>query len=1333
MTRDDDHGKQLSQIIADYLQAVEAGQEPDRDKLLADHPEVAEELREFLSTHDQMHEAAGPPSPPQEDATIPPRPSLEDQTLAPDTTSGNATLGTKVRYFGDYELLDEIARGGMGVVYKARQTSLNRIVALKMILAGQLAGEEDVQRFHAEAEAAANLDHPGIVPIYEIGEHEGQHYFSMGFVEGESLANIIKERPLPPRVAVEYLKKIADAMAFAHERGVIHRDLKPANVLVDLNNEPKVTDFGLAKKLDGDSDLTATGQILGTPSYMPPEQAAGKMEEVTETADIYSLGAILYALITGRPPFQAASHLDTLLQVIEREPVAPRMLDPSLSKDLETICLKALAKEPDRRYGSASELSDDLGRYLNHEPIVARRVGPLEKAWLWRRRNPRAALGLCAAVVLLVIGGFAAREWRGRLQAAALLDNLIQASVDDVPDVTARLQPYLRWAKPRLNALSASEAASDVERRRQLHARIGLTNSDAEQHDALREALLDVSFDLEYLQVIGDALTAANANFTSDLWERMRDPRAPAEVRFRVGLVLCRYAPGRAEEDEAPWTKEDGQFLIAQYLDTNPEFHPVIRESLSLNANVLTQPLADVFLDAQLTKLQREAAAKAVVDLFPENVTKDDFDRLQPLLLLGTGEQFQILYPLVSKNAALDQDMLDLVREPPAETLGSVERVQYGKQRATAAITLLRKGWNRAELLKVLEVDDDPEAMTQFIHRCKARGVTVAELLELWDLPEAPKLLQRHALPVKDRKALDSQLFGLLLALGEYSWAQIPTDRQEQLRSQVADLFRDDKSSGVHAAAGWLLRRWGAEDSACADLAKQLDERQVEVRAGWEWHTVKLEIDVAGAFGLPRKQAFYQTYVQFESSEHQFGSPRDEPEREDNEVEHRRLVGGFWMLDREITRGEAEASSIFINITKWSPTSSHAMLAPTWYDGVRFSRWLSAELGYADSQAYAAESDLPEAEYRRDEEDETGVYNWPLDLLASGFRLPTEHEWGAGCRGGLRTAFSFGSDELLLKHYGWFEENSDQAAHVARELRPTLRGLFDMHGNAYEWCHDWYGAYAGTSSETGPESGPYRVLRGGGWGSAPRLCRSADRNRAAPSIRLSGNGFRVLRSSVKPSPAEQNKNKSRRRSREWRPGAERGFSRPRRGRNEGVAARSAEHLPGEARSRAKSGQNIHWNCTLDLDGEASSALKPWLCISVKFPARGCPESEAALNRFLNTHRVLSVDRRWVEQDENSYWAICVDYLDSTPPDKSKQSAATTSTRVDYREVLSPEEFSLYSSLREWRKDVASKEGVPVYQVFTNDQLAQVVKKGVNTKAALAQINGLGETPTAWGS
>lgn len=251
MTGDQDpHSQKLDRIIAAYLQAVETGNAPSREQLLAEYPELAAQLKEFFTQHEAMHRAATrSPDGVRDDATIPPSAQPpEEATLAPNSTD-TLEVGTRVRYFGDYELLEEIARGGMGVVYRARQVSLNRIVALKMILAGQLASDEDVQRFHAEAEAAANLDHPGIVPVFEVGVHAGQHYFSMGYVEGSSLADRIVDGPLPPREAAQLTKKVAKAVAYAHQHGVIHRDLKPANVLLDQNGQPRVTDFGLAKRV----------------------------------------------------------------------------------------------------------------------------------------------------------------------------------------------------------------------------------------------------------------------------------------------------------------------------------------------------------------------------------------------------------------------------------------------------------------------------------------------------------------------------------------------------------------------------------------------------------------------------------------------------------------------------------------------------------------------------------------------------------------------------------------------------------------------------------------------------------------------------------------------------------------------------------------------------------------------------------------------------------------------------------------------------------------------------------------------------------------------------
>jgi serine/threonine-protein kinase len=331
--------------------------------------------------------------------------ALETPTVPPDAAVATASLPPRrglPRSFGDYLLLKEIARGGMGVVYKARQISLNRIVALKLILAGHLASKEVVLRFYAEAEAAANLDHPGIVPVFEVGEVEDCHYFSMGFVDGVSLAEQIQRGPAPPRRAAELLATIAEAVHFAHEHAVIHRDLKPANILLDAAGRPRITDFGIAKQVHDDTHDTHRGEVLGTPSYMPPEQAAGQSEQLGPWSDVYSLGAILYALLTGRPPFQAASQLDTLMQVLEREPVPPRQLNALVPRDLNTIAMKCLQKMPRRRYASAWELVLDLRRYLAGEPIRARPSNGWALAWRWCRRNLLVASVSGTAALLLM-------------------------------------------------------------------------------------------------------------------------------------------------------------------------------------------------------------------------------------------------------------------------------------------------------------------------------------------------------------------------------------------------------------------------------------------------------------------------------------------------------------------------------------------------------------------------------------------------------------------------------------------------------------------------------------------------------------------------------------------------------------------------------------------------------------------------------------------------------------------------------------------------------------------------------------------------------------------
>ena len=355
-----DHDEQLAALVAELTDRVQRGEAVELEEECRKHAPFAKDLRELWGVI-MVARAAGSHS-----AVLPPTIAADQ---ANDFPSGSLTLPAK---FGDYELREELGRGGMGVVYRAQQLSLGREVAVKMILRGQLASKADRERFEAEAQAAAKLDHPGIVPVYEVGELEGRPYFSMKNVRGTTLAQRLAEGPLAPREAARMLARVARAIHFAHMRGVLHRDLKPSNILLDEQGEPHVTDFGLAKQITDAASMTKTGAVLGTPAYMAPEQAAGQRGQVGPRSDVYSLGVILYHMLTGRPPFQAASPVDTVLMVLEQDPVPPRMLNPKADRDLEMICLRCLQKPTDLRYASAAALADDLEAYLNDESIAAR-------------------------------------------------------------------------------------------------------------------------------------------------------------------------------------------------------------------------------------------------------------------------------------------------------------------------------------------------------------------------------------------------------------------------------------------------------------------------------------------------------------------------------------------------------------------------------------------------------------------------------------------------------------------------------------------------------------------------------------------------------------------------------------------------------------------------------------------------------------------------------------------------------------------------------------------------------------------------------------------------
>jgi hypothetical protein len=509
----------LDGVIAGYMLAVEAGDVPSRQDLLDRHPEHAGALRAFFADLDRMERVASP---------LRLGGSVE-------TTSGDGPAALpSVRYFGDYELIEEIARGGMGVVYKARQVSLNRLVALKLILAGSFASSRDIQRFRAEAEAAANLDHPHIVPIHEIGEHDGQQYYSMKLVDGTSLADHPRA---DPRAEVAGAIDVARAVHHAHQRGVLHRDLKPSNVLVDARGMRLVTDFGMAKRLAaGDGSFTETGQVLGTPKYMAPEQTAGQ-KDLTVAADVYALGVILYERLTGQTPFTGENALTLLRQAREAEPPRPSSIRPGLDRDLETVVLKCLEKEPGRRYASAESLADDLDRWLAGKPIAARPSGALARTLKWARRKPAVA-ALSAAVALLLVATSVVSSIAA-IRLAASARSLAAAARTSQGLYLAAQSELVRPSDPGLALVLALESAERTRSPNALNAVLAAMDAS----DELR-ALIGHQGEVTTAAVAPDGRTAATGSddLAARLWD-LESGRLRATLDHDSPLVAPRYSP----------------------------------------------------------------------------------------------------------------------------------------------------------------------------------------------------------------------------------------------------------------------------------------------------------------------------------------------------------------------------------------------------------------------------------------------------------------------------------------------------------------------------------------------------------------------------------------------------------------------------------------------------------------------------------------------------------------------------------------------------------------------------------------------------------------------
>jgi WD40 repeat protein/tRNA A-37 threonylcarbamoyl transferase component Bud32 len=600
-----------------------------------------------------------PPAPPAEIAegkVMPDLPAVRDDTLtfAGDQKSGDTLSAAGFQpgqSFGDYELIERVAHGGMGAVFKARHKKLDRVVALKMILAGGLATPSEVLRFRGEAEAAARLDHPNIVPIYDVGEQDGRPYFSMAFVDGTSLAARLREGPFDPRDAAGLVADLAAAVQVAHDAGVIHRDLKPGNVLLDKTGRPKLTDFGLAKLTDRRSDVTGSGQILGTPSYMAPEQAAETATAVGPAADVYGLGALLFALLTGRPPFQAATTLDTVVHVLSADPPRPTVLNPAVPRDLETICLKCLEKPAAKRYPTAAALRDDLGRFLAGRPILARPVGVFEKAYRWYRRRPVVGTMAAALVVLLTA-------------VPLLLSGLLaqaQARVKAETDARERVQAAEQRRTRQLFDALVNEAVA----RRSAH-RVGRRFVALERIVAARDLADDHKLPAEeYARLRSEAVSALTQ---FDLKTTTTGPG------WLVGWSgpFCRFAG--AASRFASWDPQ-GAILVRRAGD-HKVIHRIPVESVKPGVNVLRMSSDDRYLFSQIG--QRMVIWQVDGESYREVIRLDQvafgsFAPNRPEIVLVTPENELVVQSLTTDLKATKLQISTLTGESPSRDLWKCE------------------------------------------------------------------------------------------------------------------------------------------------------------------------------------------------------------------------------------------------------------------------------------------------------------------------------------------------------------------------------------------------------------------------------------------------------------------------------------------------------------------------------------------------------------------------------------------------------------------------------------------------------------------------------------
>jgi serine/threonine protein kinase len=1048
---------------------------------------------------------------------------------------------------GRYKVRRMLGEGAFGQVFEALDPQLDRLVAVKV--AKSISGSSQVQRFLREARSAAKLRHPNIIPVYEYGPFDGQNIIVYEYVAGETLKAYLKRKGiLEIQEAVRIIREIAEGLGYAHSEKIIHRDVKPDNILIDSNGKPHIADFGCARSIDDQTNLTIDGSIMGTPMYMSPEQASGKSSLADGRTDVWSLGVMLYELVSGKRPFYG--QLSDLLFWIRNDDAKPlRKISPTAPVDIETICAKCMTREIDGRFETATELAEELARFERGEPIQSRRVSTLKRTWMWAKRNQAIASLLATVAATLLIGiivssTFAYQAYRERQRrVTAQIESLVTSEASELPSIIESLSLSRQAVVPKLKERmrtgeSADEKHSDgnlqsfsIEQRRIMMALVTLDVESDQRNkiaDSLSQSLLSSGPDEFW--VCRQSLVFRAEDLKEGLWETATDLTASSQQRFRACAALALYDP-----ESKAWNSVDSMIANELTKMNEVEMADWIRCIIPIREQ-LKPMLVDSFRshdDGQQPVSTK--AASVIVRLF-----QDQPELIASLVPDSTPEQLPYLIGALKSNAAVATELLD------SDDLSSPGI-------ANRAISLVQLGL--VEKWDTLQNSNDRSAAAEMIARIGPAS-TPFELV--------------FGQISKWKSIEPSVLAGMLLSLGEFRSNQILQSQKKAIQPAILEIFSSHPDSYVHSSARWILQHWEFEDELIA-AEKKLRKSSPDPDKNWhvdlsgntfaifgpvDQFEMGLKPDESGIvldvnneplhqkqlprrFGICIHEVTIRDFEQYESSvaeilkirvakldaafeQFKKSEPTAIGEGEKVSDQDAKAIKEFRSKSKQFQRAIDRLGHKIKNIDRLqkrrqSADRSSPVSDVDFYSSLGFCRWLSEQ--------NKTEFSLPKIETIIEAYDGlSDFYIGNQEIDRKGYRLPTASEWEYACRYQTQTAFPFGSQTRLAKHYAWFANNSDAKLHSVGSLKPNHAGMFDMLGNVSEWCLDWYdeklpslkGLERAYYVDFGPEFGKQRQslnreYRGGSYLDEITRVRSSKRFFDRPNHGQPRLGFRIAR------------------------------------------------------------------------------------------------------------------------------------------------------------------------------------------------------------------------------